>query len=268
MKRSCLSSFSAPVDAFIKYKPAFDRDGFVIVRQFLTATDRTEVCNNLDRYIRDVVPGLPDAHAFYQDRSRPETLKQVQQMTADPFFRDYVHHPAWKGLGEALLGEEVRCDSPTWFNKPPQTEHPTPPHQDNYYFKLEPPLVLTIWLALDPIDPENGCLRYLPGSHLEGSRPHAPSDVLGFSQGISDYGPADEAREVPIELAPGDAVVHHGWLIHRADPNRSSTRHRRGFALVYKSLRCQPDAELLARHAADLKTQHTKMGLKPNPSVP
>ena len=79
--------------------------------------------------------------------------------------------------------------------------------------------------------------------------------------------PTRRAR-FPIELAPGDAVVHHGWLIHRADPNRSSTRHRRGFALVYKSLRCQPDAELLARHAADLKAQHTKMGLKPNPSVP
>jgi phytanoyl-CoA hydroxylase len=247
---------------FEKYRPAFDRDGFVIVPQLLGTTDFTEVCDNLDRYIRDVVPGLPDAGAFYQDRSRPETLKQLQQMTADPFFRDYVHHPQWKALAEDLLGEEARCVSPQWFNKPPHTKHPTPPHQDNYYFKLDPPLVLTIWLALDAIDPENGCLRYIRGSHLEGSRPHARSNVLGFSQGISDYGPVDEAREVAIELAPGDAVVHHGWLIHRADPNRSSTRHRRSFALVYRSLRCQPDAELLAQHASDVEVQHSKMGLR------
>jgi len=253
---------SGTVAAFQNYKPAFDRDGFVIVRQFLSGKDFAEVCDNLGRYIRDVVPGLPDADAFYQDRSRPETLKQLQHMTGDPFFRDYVNHPTWKGLAEDLLGEDVWCESPLWFNKPPQTQHPTPPHQDNYYFTLDPPVVLTIWLALDPVDPENGCLRYLPGSHLQGGRPHAPSNVLGFSQGISDYGPADEARETPIELAPGDAVVHHGWLIHRADPNRSSTRHRRGFALVYKSTRCQADPELLARHAADLKAQHTQMGLQ------
>ena len=263
MRRSRQGTMLRTVAAFKKYRPAFERDGFVIVRKFLSGKDYSEICNNLDRYIRDVVPGLPDADAFYQDRSRPETLKQLQHMTGDPFFRDYVSHPTWKGLAEDLLGEEAWCQSPLWFNKPPQTEHPTPPHQDNYYFTLTPPLVLTIWLALDPIDPENGCLRYVPGSHLQGTRPHSPTTVLGFSQGISDYTASDEARETPIELAPGDAVVHHGELIHRADPNRSATRNRRGFALVYKSLRAQPKPEHLAQNAANLKAQHTKMGLQP-----
>ena len=29
---------------------------------------------------------------------------------------------------------------------------PTPPHQDNYYFCLKPPDVVTLWVALDPVD--------------------------------------------------------------------------------------------------------------------
>src|SRR5262245_13239947 len=66
-------------------KQRFDGDGFVIVRQFLTPGELTELTNQLDRYIRDIVPGLSDAHAFYHERGRPETLKQMQFMQVDNF---------------------------------------------------------------------------------------------------------------------------------------------------------------------------------------
>ena len=62
-----------------------------------------------------------------------------------------------------------------WFNKPPLSTAGTPPHQDNYYFCLNPCNVLTIWMALDVVDDENACMRYVAGSHLEGVRPHARS---------------------------------------------------------------------------------------------
>jgi len=251
-----------PVPVPVPDRSAFARDGFLIVRRFLTGDDLQTLSTNLDRYIRDVVPTLSDAHAFYDDRSRPETLKQMQHMAVDPFFRDYTRHPKWKALAEALLGEEARCDAPEWFNKPPRTLHPTPPHQDNHYFNLEPPSVLTIWLAVDPVDEENGCLRYLPGSHLRGRRPHAQSNVLGFSQGITDYGPADRTREVTIALEPGDAAVHHGWTVHRADPNRSTTRQRRSFALVFKGAGARVDEEGFRRYQDQLRAQHESLGLR------
>ena len=55
-------------------------------------------------------------------------------------------------------GEEVRVEDPQWFNKPPGTNNVTPPHQDNYYFCLAPSNVVTVWMALDDVDAENGCL--------------------------------------------------------------------------------------------------------------
>ena len=243
-------------------KSTFDRDGFVIVPQFLTGHDLDDLRANLDRYIRDVVPTLPDSAAFYQDRSRPDTLKQMQHMGGDTFFRDYTKHPKWVALAEALVGEPVGADSPEWFNKPPGTVHVTPPHQDNYYFCLAPCNVVTIWLALDPVDEANGCLRYVSGSHLRGFRPHAPSNILGFSQGITDHGPDDLARETQIHLQPGDAVAHHGMTIHRADPNRSPTKHRRAFALVFKGVSCKRDEAAFARYQASLMKQHETMGLR------
>ncbi len=247
---------------FATEKQTFDRDGFVPVRQFLSVSELATLVGELERYICEVVPGLSDAHAFYHDRSRPATLKQMQFMQVDPFFRDYTQHPKWKGLAEALVGETALCESPEWFNKPPGIDHPTPPHQDNYYFNLQPPNVVTIWLALDTVDDENGCLRYLPRSHRRGFRPHGRSNVLGFSQGITDFGPADTAAEVKIHLAPGDAVAHHGMTIHRAELNRSTTRNRRAFAMVFKGVSCRRDEASFARYQESAKKQHEQMGLK------
>lgn len=246
-----------------QYKTQFDRDGFVIIRGFLDAGELAKLKGELDRYIRDIVPGLSDAHAFYQDRERPETLKQMQHMAAnDPFFETYRSHPKWKALAETLIGEPAAAQEPEWFNKPPGTEHPTPPHQDNYYFNLKPPHVLTIWMALDHVDAENGCLRYVAGSHERGVRPHGRSNVLGFSQGITDFGPADQAQETEVHLAPGDVAVHHGWTIHRAEPNRSATRSRRSFAMVFRGQSCDRDEAGYQRYVANLQAQHAEMGLK------
>lgn len=248
--------------SFVPLKQQFDREGFVIIRDFLPEPDLTELRSNLDRYIREVVPTLEAAHAFYVDPAKPQTLKQLQHMAIDPFFRDYMHHPRWHALAETLLDEPVEALEPEWFNKPPGTSHPTPPHQDNFYFNLTPPNVLTIWLALDPVDDENGCLQYVRGSHREGVRPHGPSSLVGFSQAILDFGPADEAREVRVHLQPGDAVAHAGNTIHRAQPNRSPTRSRRAFAMVLRGQSCQRDEAGHARYLAALQAQHQALGLK------
>jgi phytanoyl-CoA hydroxylase len=233
----------------------FATEGFVVAPGFLDLSELAELRAHLERYVREVVPHLPDSKAFYVDRDRPETLKQLHGMSVDPWFASLREDPRWLGLGEDLLGESVTCHEPEWFDKPAGEAAPTPPHQDNYYFNLTPPQVLTIWLALDPTDEENGCLRYLPGSHREGLRPHGRSSILGFSQGITDYAAADREREIPIVLQPGDAVVHHGLMVHRADPNRSASRRRRAFAMVLQGVSCRRDEVPYARYLENLASQ-------------
>jgi ectoine hydroxylase-related dioxygenase (phytanoyl-CoA dioxygenase family) len=55
-------------------------------------------------------------------------------------------------------------------------------HQDAAYW---PPLksdtaAANCWLALSNVTKENGCLRYVPGSHLEPQlRKHRPGEALG-----------------------------------------------------------------------------------------
>jgi phytanoyl-CoA hydroxylase len=244
-------------------KSAFDADGFVVIRGFLSPDELGVLKHNLDRYIRHVVPHLPDGDAFYDDKARPETLKQLHRIERDAFFAEYLRHPLWTSAAEALLGESVQAPKGAeWFNKPPGTNHATPPHQDNFYFCLTPPQVLTMWLALDPVDEENGCLRYVRGSHRRGIRPHSRTKTLGFSQGIADYGESDRVQEIAVPAKPGDVLIHHGNTIHRADANRSSTRHRRSFGLVFEGNSCRRDEEAFARYSQAAKQQHQELGLK------
>lgn len=247
---------------FSSYRAAFDRDGFVVVRQLLPPDQFADLGRQLDRYVHEVVPALSDADAFYEDKQRPESLKQLHRMTLDPFFGEYRRHPAWLSLAEALIGEPAQAHDPEWFDKPPGFSKVTPPHQDNYYFCLQPPHVVTLWMALDVVDEANGCLRHVRGSHLAGIRPHGRSNILGFSQGITDYGDADRQLECPIFLEPGDVVAHHGNTIHSAEANRSAARHRRAFAMVYQGQSCQRDVPAFARYQAAYAEQRQQLGLQ------
>lgn len=170
--------------------------------------------------------------------------------------------PLWRATAEALLGELVQQpEGAEWFNKPPGSNHPTPPHQDNYYFCLHPPQVLTMWLPLDNVDEENGCLRYVRGSHLRGIRPHGKTATLGFSQGIIDYREADYAQEVAVFASPGDVLIHHGNTIHQADVNRSATRHRRSFAMIFRGVSARRDEAAYARYKQQIQLQHQELVL-------
>lgn len=242
---------------------AYDRDGVIVIRDFLPADGFEELRCQVQRYIRDVVPQLGDGDAFYEDKSRPETLKQLQRMQQDAFFSDYLTHPIWKSTAELLLGEECHAEGAEWFNKPPGSNHPTPPHQDNFYFCLTPPSVLTMWMALEPVDERNGCLRYVEGSHREGIRPHSKTKTLGFSQGIIDFPTKnDSTREVKAILSPGDVVIHHGNTIHWAEVNRAPDRARPSFAMVFKGVSCRRDEQAFERYLASARTQHQEFGLK------
>ena len=108
---------------------------------------------------------------------------------------------------------------------------------------IAPPQAVTGWLALEPVDDENGCLNYVRGSHRgEGWRPHGRSQILGFSQGITDFGtPDDVANTVTMPGNAGMLLMHHCKTVHWASPNRSPTRSRRALGFVFFGESARPD---------------------------
>ncbi|MCA9212709.1 MAG: phytanoyl-CoA dioxygenase family protein [Planctomycetales bacterium] len=226
----------------------FDRDGFVLFRRFLGRDTVDEIIRRLNDFIANVVPTMPREHVFCEDVGDIRTLKQLQRLfDYDPFFHSLMFDSDFEKLASTLLRHDVVGMNMQYFNKPAQIGKPTPAHQDGYYFMLEPNEAITMWLALDDVDEENGCVRYIPGSHRNGLRNHARTQTLGFSQGIVDYSDQDAAQEIAIPAQPGDLLAHHALTIHRADGNSSSNRSRRAIGFIYYSTAAKESDEKATR---------------------
>lgn len=229
-------------------KSTYDRDGYVRLPGFLNPDQLKDLLANLDRYVSEIAPGLPNTDVFYEDKAQSDTLKQLIRMSQhDPWFGRMMDESEFTRLAELLLGRETASRNMQFFNKPAKIGLPTPPHQDGYYWMIAPCEGLTMWLALEEVDEKNGCVRYATGSHLKGMRPHSQTNTLGFSQGLTDFPNADDrATEVVMRAQPGDLLVHDAKTVHWADGNTSETRSRKAMGLVYFSDRVREDKEAQA----------------------
>ena len=236
----------------------FERDGFVAQPSFYGVDELLAIEDALGRFIAERISELRAEHVFYEDKSNLSTLKQIQQLHKYERFFEELMNDKPKKLAQELLGEPVIGKNLQYFNKPPGTGHATPAHQDGYYFMLQPCHALTMWMALDEADEENGCVRYLAGSHVQGMRKHERTRTLGFSQGISDYDP--EADEVICLAQPGDLLAHHALTIHRADANTSTIRSRRALGFIFYGESAKEDSVAHATYQRQLRQEMIVQG--------
>lgn len=216
-------------------KKRFLRDGFIFFPNFLKQEEIESVRNRLSEFIENRVPEMPENEVYYEDKADKNSLKQLQRLfNYNSFFFDMLFGSRFEKLASILLDDQVHGKNIQYFNKPPKIGKPTPAHQDGYYFMLEPNEAVTMWMALEAVDEENGCVRYVKGSHMHGMREHTKTKTLGFSQGISDFGRANDLEnEVYFPTKAGDLLVHHSLTIHRADGNSSKTRSRKAMGFIY-----------------------------------
>lgn len=224
-------------------KTSFDNDGYVFIPSFLSQEEVEKIKEKFEHFIEKKVPEMPAKFVFYEDKNDPATLKQLQDIQHyDDFFAGILNDSEFEKIAELLLDDKAIGKNLEYFNKPPKIGKPTPPHQDGYYFMLKPSNAVTMWLALEDADEQNGCVYYIKGSHKPGMRTHGRTSTLGFSQGITDYGDNDHALEIPFPAKPGDLLVHHSLTIHRAGGN-ASDRSRKALGLIYFGASAKEDVE-------------------------
>ena len=235
---------------------AFERDGFVYLPGFFTPAQVKEMNSELSAFIDQVVPVMPARHVVYEDRSKPDTLKQLQDLQIhSTFFNNLMCSSELVPLAEALLHEKVIGKNVEYFNKPARIGKATPPHQDAFYFNLKPPQALTMWIALEEAGTDNGCVSYIAGSHKQGMRPHGRTQTSGFSQAITDYGTGNDLsclRSFPA--GPGDLLIHHCMTIHLAGANTTESRSRKALGLIYFGSSAQPDLEAREAYRRSLES--------------
>jgi phytanoyl-CoA hydroxylase len=243
-------------------KAKFEQDGYVFLPGFLSPEEIAALNKQLESFVENVVPRMPEKDVFYEDKTDPSTLKQIMHVSDyDPNFAPLLHGSKFSRIAEELLEDKVIPKILEYFNKPPKIGKPTPPHQDGYYFMLKPCKAVTMWMALENVDEANGCVRYVRGSHKKGMRVHGRTQTLGFSQGITDFGLAEDIEnEIAFPARPGDLLIHDALTIHRADGNRTEDRTRKALGFIYFGESAREDVEAKAAYQKLLQKEREMAG--------
>ena len=138
-------------------------------------------------------------------------------------------------------------------------------HQDSNWWPMKPMVTSTVWIAIDEASVDNGCLRYIPGSHLWPVLPHEDQTDEGLLGDCIRRSALDGAAAADIVLPPGYFSMHQANLVHGSEPNVSSKR-RAGLVLRYMpatALFDRSDAEEIEQGSL-MKTGDTaKYGVRP-----
>ena len=89
--------------------------------------------------------------------------------------------------------------------------------------------------------------------------PHSASEVLGFSQVLTDVPDRALYPDVEICLQRGDVCVHATNTVHYSPPNETD-HPRRQPAIECRSTRAKQDPALLARRRKAVEKLHQRRG--------
>jgi ectoine hydroxylase-related dioxygenase (phytanoyl-CoA dioxygenase family) len=214
---------------------AFERDGFVIVEEaFIDDATIATLRERFDPLFAGAYEtGIrPDEVNWVPGRDPDDRTRQIcNGWKADPVIAAQVLAERTGRLAAELMGwEGVRILQDNCIWKPPGTKS-LGMHQDGSYLDyLDPPEMITCWIALDDTSAEAGTITFAAGSHRWPRSPenrgefHAPPDWLAPLERANPDG--EQLRLVPVVVKAGGASFHHYNVWHGSGPN-TATIHRR-----------------------------------------
>src|SRR6476646_6791706 len=198
-----------------------DRDGGMVIEGLLAP-------GVVERIERELAPSVgergPGFRPGFDDTFYGSNTVRVQGIAAKSrtFIDEYLLHPTLLDIADRVLlpycGDYWMSQSETIFigpGNPVQTLHRDDLNW-NLAAQLGVPLQISVLVALGDYDAEVGATRVIPRSH------RWPLDR-----------PIDESMSTQVELAPGDALVYLGSLLHGGGANRTDDRWRKALYLSY-----------------------------------
>jgi Phytanoyl-CoA dioxygenase (PhyH) len=206
----------------------YRRDGLVIPDYVLPRDLHAQLLEALERLICDNPNTPPEMLVSAHITDGPDLVK------GQDAFLEFCHHKPLLDMVEQVLGPDIILWGCHMFCKPPGKGREVPWHQDGRYWPIRPLATCTVWVALDDSTPDNGCMRFIPGSHRRGHtfqhrQDDRPDLALDF---VLEDGDVDMATARDVVLPAGRMSLHDIYLVHGSNPNRSAKR-RAGLAVRY-----------------------------------
>ena len=201
----------------------------------------------MQRLVQELIEANPD---HYQEQLVCPHLPQgaTKPMVSERH-QDFLNLAMEEGVRKILgqiLGPDVLLWGSQLFCKPAAVGMEIPWHQDGAYWPIRPLANISAWIAIDRVRRENACLKVIPGSHLNGLKPHQIDSRknLALDRTVNPEH-LNKGEAVDIELEPGELVFFDVYLMHGSNANTSGERRA---GLVYRYM---PSTSLFDRSVQD-----------------
>ena len=218
----------------------FDKQGFVVLRDYIDQQLITEMQDELEHIVDEEADKLLAAgkikSRFENEpfETRMFKLYESDVKSAPTRFRENLHRPAFYKLFfhpdlldtvELLLGPEIRV-YPNYTVRPKFPDwagHQVLWHQDGGYTGTQGAVselrMVNVWTPLVPVNPENGCMQFIPGTHKLGILPHDSKEY--YLQLHDEHLKPRLHQAIDLAINPGDVIFFHNLLFHQGLPNRT-----------------------------------------------
>ena len=203
----------------------FNQDGFMTGLRLFSPEIITEIRQYFDRLLMATLQSGGSSYSISTAHLKHGRV------------HDLLNHTRLGGVMRDLIGPNVIGWGSHFFCKMPKDGKAVSWHQDVSYWPLSDSKTITVWLAIDDSDLENGCMEVIPGSHRNGLvhwRESNEEDNNVLNQTIDSK--QEWPDPVPLCLEAGEISIHSDLLIHGSKPNQSH-RRRCGLTLRY----CPPE---------------------------
>jgi phytanoyl-CoA hydroxylase len=225
----------------------YRQSGYLVLLNVLSDAELRPIEAAFERFIRGEVHGMG---RDFCDMSGPygrafedfNLINAVLPRFYDPSLVNNVFEQRASSIAEQLIGKDARLDYDQFLAKRPRRpEAIFAWHQDLGYWPTGAPDTRTVTcsLALDDATLENGCLKVVPGSHLEGKlRPHRPlswstsPELRAEAHTLTVELSADD-RVVALPLRRGSITVHNERIVHGSAGNLSDG-WRRTYVIAHR----------------------------------
>ena len=225
---------------------AFRRDGWLVVRDALTADQVEALDGAVTTLARWADAGGPGLHHFEQTDAGAVLARSEDFVHDEPVLRDVILGGVVVDTLRVLFGDE-----PVLFKEKVNYKHPGgggfAPHQDATAYRFVDHHI-SCMVPLDPASPASGCLYVAPG--YEAGR--LPTDARGRIEPAT----ADRLDWQPVPLEPGDLLFFDSYTPHYSDTN-TTTRSRRAAYLTYNAASLGDHRD---RYYADKRAEFARAG--------
>lgn len=205
---------------------SWNQSGFLSLRHVTSAKDIANLRRTCERLIEEKAGFKEGAMFDALGGSINEPPRFTQVINPHNYARELKQSEFIRNahvMAKQLLGPNARFATDLLLIKPPHTGGATPWHQDEAF--RDPNYDrhdISFWLPLQPVDEVNGCMHFIPGSHLGPILEHRLLNNDPKVHALECCGDFDPDDAVPCPLPVGGATLHNGRTLHYATPNRSA----------------------------------------------